>query len=354
MDYKPKANTNLWNEISQDSNRFEQSMDFLHRKQTGSYYTSMDLTLTMMQELVDSLDDTARKNLYSRTFFEPCVGTGNFVFAYLRVCKELAFSEEENLQLINNIYACDINSGALSIYKANLKQFVAEYFGIELSEEYFATHIGTGLVFDVAADKIKYISITDVFSADIIKNGFDIVITNPPFGSKTPVDDQRVLHQYKIQKYGSASPRSSLPPEQLFVERCLDFLKPGGYLGIVLPDSILSNPGLIWLRDWIFTKAYIIASIDLPQETFEPHTGTQTSILILKKKTKEEELRIDEYSIFMTIPEKVGHDKRGNPVYKITPDGEIEIDKSGNNIIDDDLQFISDLFKKWIKEKGMV
>jgi len=183
---------------------------------------------------------------------------------------------------------------------------------------------------------------------------FDIVITNPPFGSKTPVDDQRVLHQYKIQKYGSASPRSSLPPEQLFVERCLDFLKPGGYLGIVLPDSILSNPGLIWLRDWIFTKAYIIASIDLPQETFEPHTGTQTSILILKKKTKEEELRIDEYSIFMTIPEKVGHDKRGNPVYKITPDGEIEIDKSGNNIIDDDLQFISDLFKKWIKEKGMV
>ena len=183
---------------------------------------------------------------------------------------------------------------------------------------------------------------------------FDIVVTNPPFGSKTPVDDQRVLRQYEIRKYGAASPRNSLPPEQLFVERCLDFLKPGGYLGIVLPDSILSNPGLTWLRDWVFINTIIIASIDLPQVTFEPHTGTQTSILILRKKTKQEEKNHENYSIFMTIPEKVGHDKRGNPLYKITPDGEIVIDKNGNNIIDDDLQFISDLFKKWIREKGMI
>ena len=94
MDYKPEIDTTLWEKISQDSNRFEQSMDSLHRKQTGSYYTAMDLTLTMMQELVDSLDDTVKKNLYSKTFFEPCVGTGNFVFAYLRVCKELAFSDK--------------------------------------------------------------------------------------------------------------------------------------------------------------------------------------------------------------------------------------------------------------------
>lgn len=262
MDYKPKANTNLWNEISQDSNRFEQSMDFLHRKQTGSYYTSMDLTLTMMQELVDSLDDTARKNLYSRTFFEPCVGTGNFVFAYLRVCKELAFSEEENLQLINNIYACDINSGALSIYKANLKQFVAEYFGIELSEEYFATHIGTGLVFDVAADKIKYISITDVFSADIIKNGFDIVVTNPPYKNlKAERSQYKTQEQYDLDKhkydsigklaskYFSYSVVGTINLYKLFVEEIIErYLAPDGVCSLLIPASILSDKTCSKLR----------------------------------------------------------------------------------------------------------
>ena len=165
---------------------------------------------------------------------------------------------------------------------------------------------------------------------------------------------KEVLHQYEITTYNSPNPRNSLPPEQLFVERCLDFLKPGGYLGIVLPDSILSNPGLTWLREWIFEKAYILASIDLPQETFEPHTGTQTSILILKKKTKQEIRIKEDYNIFMTIPGKVGHDKRGNPVYKTTPDGEIEIDKNGNKVIDDHLQYISNLFIEWAKEKGMI
>ena len=183
---------------------------------------------------------------------------------------------------------------------------------------------------------------------------FDIVVTNPPFGSRTPVDVQRILHQYEITNFGSLNPRNSLPPEQLFVERCLDFLRPDGYLGIVLPDSILSNPGLTWLREWIFKKAYIIASIDLPQETFEPHTGTQTSILILKKKSNQEVRTNEDYSIFMAIPGKVGHDKRGNPVYKTTPDGEIEIDEKGDKMIDDHLRFISTLFIQWAKDKGMI
>jgi type I restriction enzyme M protein len=178
---------------------------------------------------------------------------------------------------------------------------------------------------------------------------FDIVVTNPPFGTKTRIDDPAILSQFEIWTFESKTKRKSLPPEQLFIERCLQFLKPGGLLGIVVPDSILSNPGLVWIRKWILLKTYVLASIDLPTETFEPSTGTQTSILILKKKYPEEERLQREYEIFMAIPEKVGHDRRGNPIYKLTADGKIELNEKGQPVIEDHLPIVAELFKKWIK-----
>ncbi len=316
------------------------------RGDRGEFFTPRNVCKMTIEILFSLIPEEHLTSPGAMKILDPAIGTGGFLIAGLHEIKKKFIQRGIRYDQLRNSLRDVSNTNFFGI---DFNPFLAKVAQMNMVMN------GDGSSNIYSVNSLEEPGQWDEVTRSHINFGtFDIVITNPPFGSKTPVDDQRVLHQYKIQKYGSASPRSSLPPEQLFVERCLDFLKPGGYLGIVLPDSILSNPGLIWLRDWIFTKAYIIASIDLPQETFEPHTGTQTSILILKKKTKEEELRIDEYSIFMTIPEKVGHDKRGNPVYKITPDGEIEIDKSGNNIIDDDLQFISDLFKKWIKEKGMV
>jgi type I restriction enzyme M protein len=100
-------------------------------------------------------------------------------------------------------------------------------------------------------------------------------------------------------------------------------------LAIVLPDSILSNPGLAFIRRWILKRARVIASVDLPQVTFEPYTGTQTSILLLQKKTREEMLleqesgKLRDYEVFMTTPEAVGHDRRGEIHYLRTPEGEL-------------------------------
>jgi len=165
---------------------------------------------------------------------------------------------------------------------------------------------------------------------NIKMNSFDVIMTNPPFGSKIPIDDPHILEQFELAKFEmSGGTRSSMPPEQLFIERSLQLLKPGGRLAIVLPDSILSNPGLVFIRHWILKKARLIASVDLPIVTFKPHTGTQTSVLLLQKKTREE-LRIEElsgkpsdYEIFMTTPEAVGHDQRGEIHYLRTPEGEL-------------------------------
>ncbi len=172
-------------------------------------------------------------------------------------------------------------------------------------------------------------------SNDVVNNvklgAFDIVVTNPPFGSKIPIDDPHILDQFELAKFETEGGvrRASMPPEQLFIERCLQLLKPGGRLAIVLPDSILSNPGLAFIRRWVLMRARLIASIDLPQVTFEPYTGTQTSILLLQKKTRnemaiEKEMgRPRDYEVFMTTPEAVGHDRRGEIHYLRTPEGEL-------------------------------
>ena len=215
---------------------------------------------------------------------------------------------------------------------------------------------------------------------------FDLVFTNPPFGSKIPIDDPHTLEQYDLayiwqRKNKEAFQRTdklrkSVPPEQLFIERCIQFLKPRGKLAIVLPDSILNNPGLAYIRYWILRKTRVIASIDLSRETFQPYVGTKTSVLFLEKKSKEEILieersrKLLPYEVYMAMAEKVGHDRRGNSVFKRTPEGEKVIVKTEREIVgiigkerykakrkvfepiqDDDLPSITISFKEWIKKK---
>ncbi len=171
---------------------------------------------------------------------------------------------------------------------------------------------------------------------------FNVIVTNPPFGSKIPIKDKNILEQFELahiwandKKTGLWSMtdrlQSSAPPEVLFIERCTQFLVPGGRMGIVLPDSILGSPGLGYIREWLIKNHRIIASIDLHVDTFQPRNGTQTSVLFLQKKTQAqkdaEEKRgtMADYSIFMAMVEKIGHDKRGNPIFKR--------DKEGNEIL---------------------
>lgn len=167
---------------------------------------------------------------------------------------------------------------------------------------------------------------------------FDVIVTNPPFGSKIPIKDKNILEQFELahiwendKKTGTwrmtERLQSSVPPEILFIERCTQFLVPGGRMGIVLPDSILGSPGLGYIREWLIQNHRIIASIDLHVDTFQPRNGTQTSVLFLQKKTAEQKAReattgqMADYNIFMAMVERVGHDKRGNPLFKRDVEG---------------------------------
>ncbi|ARV63277.1 restriction endonuclease subunit M [Nostocales cyanobacterium HT-58-2] len=212
---------------------------------------------------------------------------------------------------------------------------------------------------------------------------FDLIATNPPFGSKLPIKDRETLNQYQLGHIWRETEtgweptdqlQTSAPPEILFIERCWQFLKPGGRMGIVLPDVILGAPGLLYVRHWIIKHCRIVASIDLHPDTFQPRNGTQTSVLILQKKTEGEINRgtMPDYEIFMAQVKAIGHDKRGNTVYRRNEEGEeilvptdpesiplIERTATGEGtarplprqkVEDDDTDLVADEFIDWKKQ----
>jgi len=169
-------------------------------------------------------------------------------------------------------------------------------------------------------------------SVELSLGYFDFVFTNPPFGTKIPVDDPAILARFDLgHRWTKSSGRwmktgdlqGSQPPEILFIERCYQFLREGGRMAIVLPDGILGNPDLEYVRYWILQNTKVLASVDLPIEAFLPQVGVQASLLFLQKKTYEERLLTDfpDYDVFMAIGEKVGKDRRGNPIYVRDEDG---------------------------------
>jgi len=167
---------------------------------------------------------------------------------------------------------------------------------------------------------------------------FDFVFTNPPFGAKIPIDDPRILRQFDLghrwakdkdadRWYRTSELQSRVAPEVLFVERCVQWVKPGtGKVAIVLPDGILGNPDAASIRYWILTHCQVLASVDLPVEAFLPQVGVQASLLFLRRKSLEE---MDaealgqnlDYTVFMAVAEKVGHDRRGVTIYQRDADG---------------------------------
>lgn len=181
---------------------------------------------------------------------------------------------------------------------------------------------------------------------------FDIVLTNPPFageikgvllnrydlGFKWNKDFQKTSkHQNKVSR------------DVLFIERDLNFLKPGGRMAIVLPQGVLNNTQMEYVRRFLMNKAKILAVVGLHGNTFKPHTGTKTSVLFLQKWGGEAGKPKEDYPIFMAVSKKGGKDNSGDYVYKKDSEGNVMYDESGKKIIDHDLDEIAEEFLKFIK-----
>lgn len=235
------------------------------------------------------------KNSKSLSVCDPACGSGGFLIEAL---KQGADS--------SNLYGIEVDKRMAWVAQMNLQ-----------------IHGGTNA-------KVAYVSGDGAlgFEPELDKKipttGFDVIITNPPFGSD-------FTNQASLNKYALGKGRSNRRRGVLFIERCINWLKKdSGHLAIILDDSILNGGANEDVRKFILTTCYIEAVICLPESTFKPYASVETSILLLRRKKTPDEKQSS--PVFFAKANNVGRKPNGDPLFKR--------DSSGKLILDNDLDYI--------------
>lgn len=161
----------------------------------------------------------------------------------------------------------------------------------------------------------------------IMLGTFDVVITNPPFGAKIPVTGETKLKQYPLAYKYKEDPstrtfvktklKDKEAPQLLFIDRCLQLLKDGGRMAIVLPETYLHAPSVKYVIKHIEKDNNIYAVIDLPHNTFRPHCNAKCVVLFLQKGKPQQK------DITMCIVEQMGHNHQGKDIFRFDENGRI-------------------------------
>lgn len=163
-------------------------------------------------------------------------------------------------------------------------------------------------------------------------------LKNVPKGSKTVVgeptftdalnNDGETVYQMSDGTFRKTKLKqaTNMSRDILFVERNLDFLKPGGRMAIVLPQGRFNNSSDKSLREYIADRCRILAIVGLHGNVFKPHTGTKTSVLFVQKWDDELCPKVDDYNIFFATMQEPSKDNSGDKIYRST------VDEEGNNI----------------------
>ena len=203
-------------------------------------------------------------------------------------------------------------------------------FGIEINEQIARTAKMNMIIHDDGHTNV--ISSDGLLRDDVIieRTGnkefgygtFDVIITNPPFGSTIKQTEKAYLHQYSLgnkdvdwldTRNSGVKQRDSQSTEVLFIEQDWNFLREGGYLAIVIPDGILTNSSLQYVRDSIEEWFRIVAVVSLPQDAFKANgAGVKSSVLFLRKWTREQCQKIKDTKL--KLQEKIKNEAK----YKAT------------------------------------
>ena len=322
------------------------------RGDRGEFFTPRNVC-DMAVSMVLSLHQ--KEKLASLKVLDCCCGTGGFLVAVVNQLRTEVMEFEQKKEAGS---ATDV----LHRVRARIREMAERnLFGMDINPALVrTTQMNLVMHGDGSANVFQGDSLAspgewedEMARQKIKQDSFDIVVTNPPFGGQAHVDDPHILSRYELPALAARETKQVMPAEQLFVEGALKYVKYGGYLAIVLPRSIANNPGLEFIRRWLLDNTRIVASIDLPKETFAEGGGVPNPSVLVVQRLYANEAKLaqagvlDEYGIFMSNPEKVGIDKRGNPVYTRNPEGHVILDENRRPLLDDDLPKVVSDFEKW-------
>lgn len=289
----------LWKtELDTKGEAYEQFLGGVFKGTMGQYFTPRPIVKFM----VDFLEPTDKDLV-----IDPACGSGGFLIYTLEKVRN---NLEEGL---------DSKDAEYRWREFALKQV----YGIEVNSQLARISMMNMIIHDDGHTNIENndaLDYEDKFDPrrSIKLSRFTLLLTNPPFGASVKEREKSYLANYELG--GKVKKRNRQNTEILFVERCLDFLKPGGRVGIVLPDGILTNSSLQYVRDFINDKAQILGVVSLPQAAFkrpaskgggDTGSGVKASLLFLRKKKEGEKTK--DHSIFMAMVEHIGYDATGRP-----------------------------------------
>ncbi|MEX2457810.1 MAG: N-6 DNA methylase [Actinomycetota bacterium] len=307
----------------------------------GQYFTHR-LIVQLLVRIIDPGEQD--------TILDPAVGSGGFLIASMRhiagkiAASHRAKSAKETLKrgVYNRLFGIDKSPKLVKVARTNM---------------ILASDGHSGLI---RGDSLE--PPTKLPRSFVQKAGPGVptvILTNPPFGATvehrvTPEREPEIVSQFDVTRVwrlnadGLLQPTRNfltegVPPEYLFVERCLTWVAPGGRVGIVVPRGLLDNDKALPLRTLIFREARVLAVINCHDDTFKPHTDAKAALLVLEKRRPQANLQDEDYPIFMAISQGIGHNGVGEPVYRTDAKGD-PILEDGEPVLDEDTD---DIYRAW-------
>ena len=350
---------------------FEYLMSKAQKGEKGQYFTPryiIDMCVKMMNPTVnDKIIDTA------------CGSSGFTVHSIFKVWKEIRLSkglepgddftasertQDEKNFVRDNVFAIDFDEktvrvartlnliagdGQTNVLHLNTLDY-SHWNEITKQEDWNDTY-------NEGFKKLKKLQPKN--TNDFSKFNFDLVMANPPFAGD--IKEQTILYHYELAKNDNGKWQKMVGRDVLFIERNLNFLKPGGRMAVVLPQGRFNNSSDKYIRDFIAERCRILAVVGLHGNVFKPHTGTKTSVLFVQKWDAQLCPRKDNYPIFFSTMQKPSKDNSGEKIYVKDENREIKLDSHNHFIVDHDLynhdglthDGIAEAFIEFAKKEGL-
>ena len=237
----------------------------------------------------------------TESVLDPACGSGGFLVHVLNHnAHRLEVPPQE--YCARYLWGCDFDRRAIQIAKALM--LVAGDCSTNLHQLNSLLTATCGDLFEAAANGVPRLTIEDLLRSKARKfPGFDVVLTNPPFAGE-------IREPSLIESYQVARPNRRMERDVLFLERCVQLLRPRGRLGIVLPHNKFGGAGWSYLREWLIRNVRIVAVLGLERNTFLPHTHQKTSVLFGVKREKPVRQPESEPVLFI-LSESSGKDSAG-------------------------------------------
>lgn len=237
----------------------------------------------------------------TETILDPACGSGGFL---IHTLNHNLGRLDSNIQdyCKRHIWGCDFDARAVQI--ATALMLVAGDSSANLHQLNSLRTPGHENLLDALDSRVPKLTIEDLLRTKTRRfQGFDVILTNPPFAGE--IREPSMLSDYEVVRRSRRMER-----DVLFLERCVQLLRSGGRLGIVLPHNKFGGNNWAYLREWLIRRVRVVAVVGLDRNTFLPHTHQKTSVLFGIKRSRQ--LRTPQLEpILFSISESSGKDSKG-------------------------------------------